>query len=78
MVVLYIALGMLAVFLIVVVVGVIRLCWLSIPYEDYVRYEKEKAQLIIIKQERKKGRREKWKRLRKRFLSFWRSWRNKA
>ncbi len=66
-------LGVLAVVIILFIVTVIRGCWNSIPYNEWVEFQRTKARDIIVKQERKKRRLEKWIQLRKKYLFFWRS-----
>lgn len=78
MVALWIIGCLLVVIAILLVISYLMLCWYSIPYEEYVRYQRELIKIELEKKERKKVRREKWKQLRRKLLSFWRSWKGKA
>lgn len=55
------------------VVAVCKLCWYSVPWDEWVRYQRMVARERLHKQDRKKRRCEKWKQLRKKYLFFWRS-----
>lgn len=78
LIIVWIVLGaLLVLFLLFCVVGVALSCYYSIPYDEWVRDFKAMEQEKQRKELRKRGRIKRWELWRKKYLSFWMSWKSK-
>lgn len=70
--------ALLVLFLFFCAVGVALSCYYSIPYDEWRREFIAEEQKRQRKELRKRGRIKRWELWRKKYLSFWRSWKSKA
>ena len=69
--------ALLVLFLIFCVVGIFLSCYYSIPYDEWRREFIAEEQERQRKELRKRGRIKRWELWRKKYLSFWRSWKSR-